>query len=244
MTAPVPDRLRVRFTKLGKVRFLGHRDLARLWERTTRRAGLDVAYSEGFSPRPRLSFGLALSTGYESIGEYLDIDLWTVPDDLAALPGRLSALLPEGIDVTDACLVDRSEPSLQQAVTSCSWQIDVFDHAPDDLAEIVARALAAPQLVHQRERKGQVVVDDLRPQILALEVEGPLDTDVSGVRLTAELGTQPRTLRPAELLAALDPPVSEGRVRRTHQWMTRDGARREIFPLGATAALHAGERAS
>jgi radical SAM-linked protein len=243
VTAPVPDRLRVRFTKLGKVRFLGHRDLARVWERTTRRAGLDVAYSEGFSPRPRLSFGLALSTGYESLGEYLDIDLWTVPADLAALPGRLSSLLPEGIDVSAACLVERSEPSLQQAVTSCSWQIDVSDRAPDDLAEVVARALAAPQLVHERERKGQVVVDDLRPQILALVVEGLIDGS-STVRLTAELGTQPRTLRPAELLAALDPPVTEGRVRRTHQWMTRDGARREVLPAGATHALHAGERAS
>jgi radical SAM-linked protein len=243
MTAPVPDRLRVRFTKLGKVRFLGHRDLARVWERTTRRAGLDVAYSEGFSPRPRLSFGLALSTGYESLGEYLDIDLWTVPSDLAALPGRLSALLPEGIDVSAVCLVERSEPSLQQAVTSCSWQIDVSGSAVDHLTEVVARALAAPQLVHERERKGQVVVDDLRPQILALVVEGPIDGS-STVRLTAELGTQPRTLRPAELLAALDPPVTEGRVRRTHQWMTRDGARREVLPAGATHALHAGERAS
>jgi radical SAM-linked protein len=241
VTAPVPDRLRVRFTKLGKVRFLGHRDLARVWERTTRRAGLDVAYSEGFSPRPRLSFGLALSTGYESIGEYLDIDLWTMPDDLAALPGRLSALLPEGIDVTAVSPVDRHEPSLQQAATSCSWQIDVADHTPDHLAEVVARALAASEIVHERERKGQVVVDDLRPQILALTVEGPVDT---GVRLVAELGTQPRTLRPAELLAALDPPIVEGRVRRTHQWMTRDGARREILPAGATDALHVGERAS
>jgi len=253
VTAPVPDRLRVRFTKLDKVRFLGHRDLARVWERTTRRAGLDVAYSEGFSPRPRLSFGLALSTGYESLGEYLDIDLWTVPTDLAALPGRLSALLPEGIDVSAVCLVERSEPSLQQAVTSCSWQIDVSGSALDNsapdvsavdhLTEVVARALAAPQLVHERERKGQVVVDDLRPQILALVVEGPIDGS-SMVRLTAELGTQPRTLRPAELLAALDPPITEGRVRRTHQWMTRDGARREVLPAGATHALHAGERAS
>ena len=241
MTAPVPDRLRVRFTKLGKVRFLGHRDLARVWERTTRRAELDVAYSEGFSPRPRLSFGLALSTGYESIGEYLDIDLWTMPADLAALPGRLTALLPEGIGVTAVSPVDRHEPSLQQAVTSCSWQIDVADHTPDDLAEVVARALAASEIVHERERKGQVVVDDLRPQILALAVEGPVET---GVRLVAELGTQPRTLRPAELLAALDPPIVEGRVRRTHQWMTRDGARREILPAGATDALHVGERAS
>ncbi len=241
MTAPVPERLRVRFSKLGKVRFLGHRDLARVWERTIRRAQLDVAYSEGFSPHPRLSFGLALSTGYESLGEYLDIEVWTVPDDLAALPGRLSSLLPEGIDAALAQLVDRSEPSLQQAVTSCSWQIDIPDVAPDALAEVVERALAAPELVHERERKGQVVVDDLRPQILALSVEGPVD---DGARLLAELGTQPRTLRPAELLAALDPPLREGRVRRTHQWIIRDGARRELLPLGATDALHVGERAS
>lgn len=241
MTAPVPERLRIRFCKLGKVRFLGHRDLARLWERTARRAELDVAYSEGFSPHPRLSFGLALSTGYESLGEYLDIDVWTAPTDMAALPGRLSALLPEGIDVSAVTLVDRREPSLQQAVTSCSWQIDIPDVAPDALAEVVERALAAPELVHQRERKGQVVVDDLRPQILALSVEGPVD---DGARLLAELGTQPRTLRPAELLAALDPPLPEGRVRRTHQWIIRDGARRELLPLGATGALHVGERAS
>ena len=77
---------RVRFTKLGKVRFLSHRDIARVWERALRRSGVRVAYSEGFSPRPRLSFGLALSTGYESLGEYLDIDL---ADDVdpAELPG-------------------------------------------------------------------------------------------------------------------------------------------------------------
>ena len=68
-------RARVRFSKLGKLRFLSHRDLARLWERSLRRAGVAVAYSEGFSPRPRLHFGLALSTGHESLGEYLDIDL-------------------------------------------------------------------------------------------------------------------------------------------------------------------------
>ena len=61
-------RQRVRFTKRGKVRFLSHRDLARVWERALRRAGIRVAYSEGFSPRPKVSFGLALSTWYESLG--------------------------------------------------------------------------------------------------------------------------------------------------------------------------------
>ena len=236
-------RLRIRFTKLGKVRFLGHRDLARIWERTLRRAELSVAYSEGFSPRPKLSFGLALSTGYESDGEYLDVELDpSAPSpQLAALPGRLSALLPEGIDATAACEVSRSEPSLQQAVTSCSWLIEVVDVSVSDAADAVDRALAASELMHTRERKGKEVTDDLRPYLLDLTLVGPTPT---GVRFAAELGTQPRTLRPAELLAALDPPLTEGLVRRTHQWTTYDGARRELVPVDATSAQHDGERAS
>ena len=79
-------RVRFRYSKAGKVRFCSHRDLARVWERALRRARLPVAYSEGFSPRPKLSFGLALSTGYESVAEYVDVELMTStePD---ALPG-------------------------------------------------------------------------------------------------------------------------------------------------------------
>ncbi|MGY6500367.1 MAG: TIGR03936 family radical SAM-associated protein [Acidimicrobiales bacterium] len=236
-------RLRLRFTKLGKVRFLGHRDLARVWERTLRRAELPVAYSEGFSPRPKVAFGLALSTGYESLGEYLDVDLDTSvrPVELVTLADRLSAFLPDGIDVTAACEVSRSEPSLQQAVTSCSWSIEVVDVTVDEATAITERALDAPALVLTRERKGKQVTDDLRPALLDLRVVGPTDT---GVQLEAELGTQPRTLRPAELLAALDPPLTEGLVRRTHQWMTSDGARRDVIPVDATSAQHVGERAS
>ena len=73
-----PDRnrrVRFRFSKVGKVRFTSHRDVARLWERALRRAELPVALTEGFSPRPKVHFGLALPTGYESDGEYLDVDL-------------------------------------------------------------------------------------------------------------------------------------------------------------------------
>ena len=68
-------RIRVRFVKVGKVRWTSHRDLARVWERAIRRVALPVAYSQGFSPRPKMHFGLALSTGHESLAEYLDIDL-------------------------------------------------------------------------------------------------------------------------------------------------------------------------
>src|SRR5438105_2997089 len=88
-------RLRVRFQKLGKVRFTSHRDVARMWERAFRRVRLPLAWTGGFSPRPKISFGLALPTGHESLAEYLDLDL--VDDasvDVAALPGAFSAALP------------------------------------------------------------------------------------------------------------------------------------------------------
>ena len=61
--------VRLRYAKVGKVRWTSHRDAARIWERALRRAELAVAYTEGFSPRPRLHFGLALPTGYESDAE-------------------------------------------------------------------------------------------------------------------------------------------------------------------------------
>lgn len=80
-------RLRVRFSKVGKIRFIGHRDVARVIERAVRKAGLPVAYSQGFSPRMKLSFGLALPTGYESEAEFVELPLvaeavldGTVPD--------------------------------------------------------------------------------------------------------------------------------------------------------------------
>ena len=91
-------RLRLRFTKRGKIRFTSHRDTARVWERTVRHAQIPIAYSQGFSPHAKLSFGLALSTGFESDAEYLDIELTRFPDRLSwstqIAPGLDKALVP------------------------------------------------------------------------------------------------------------------------------------------------------
>lgn len=237
-------RIRIAFAKHGKIRFTSHRDVARIWERTLRRASLPVAYSEGFSPRPKLSFGLALSTGHESDAEYLDVDL--DPDrvhealDLEALRVDLSERLPVGMAVTAVQLIDRSTPSLQQAVTSCTWQIDVSDVDSDTVAGAVARALAAENLVVTRERKGKEVTDDLRPLVLSLDVLGPMEADSpgspAGVRLLAELGTQPRAVRVSELLGALDPPLTERRVVRLHQWIQNDDTDERSDPLSAAVS--------
>lgn len=242
-------RIRVRFEKVGKVRWTSHRDLARIWERAIRRVGLPVAYSQGFSPRPKVHFGLALSTGHESLAEYLDIDLDPEaasapdPNDLQGLVPRLSEALPGGIDATAVGLIDSSTMSLQQAVTSCSWDIEIRGATPEAVAAAIERVLAAEELSITRERKGKAVTDDVRPYLLDLTVIGPSD---AGTRMHAHLATQPRGLRIGELIALLDPTWEEGLVRRTNQWMLLDGARQEPLAGSAEAASapHAQARAS
>jgi hypothetical protein len=148
VTTPPPEggvgtAVRFRFTKHGKVRFTSHRDVARMWERALRRAGADVVYSEGFSPRPRLAFGLALPTGHESDGEYVDIRLTDEPDGLVLLCARLTEVLPDGIAVPAAEVIPPGTPSLQEAVGACTWTAEVDGpslgqrdgfgrHVPDD----------------------------------------------------------------------------------------------------------------
>ena len=226
-------KVRVQFTKTGKIRWTSHRDVARMWERAFRRTDLPLAYSVGFSPRPKVSFGLALSTGHESVAEYLDLELDPQRADgleVSELPARLSAALPDGIDVITARVIDDRRDSLQHEVTSSVFEITAAGATLTELRAFVAQALAADAIVITRTRKGQAAEDDVRPAILSVTDLDELSTDDGrpGVRFTAELATQPRGLRPAELLTALSPTLEEVRVRRTHQWISRaDGARVE-----------------
>ena len=237
---PAQRRLRLRFTKAGKVRFTSHRDVARMWERALRRSRLPVAYSQGFVPHPLVSFGLALPTGCESRGEYLDVRLGppapeeTSPADLAAV---LSPLLPEGMDVSAAAVVPEAEGSLQQEVASCDWELEVDGVPGEELAERVETMLAASVLTVRRERKGRQGEDDVRPAIRTVSVTSP-----NG--LWAELATHPRGIRPSDLVTALGTGAVLARACRTHQWIERDGVRFEPLTesgpgTGAGAAQHA-----
>jgi radical SAM-linked protein len=238
-------RLRVRYAKLGRICWTSHRDTARMWERAFRRVDLPVAYSLGFSPRPKVSFGLALPTGYESVAEYLDIELGGDPPDLALLTDRLTAALPAGVDALVTAVVDDRAPSLQEEVTVCTWRLAVVPIEPGatpDVSGRVRRLLDAESIVVTRQRKQRHVTEDIRPAIVALRLTGMTG---EGTWIECDLGTQPRSLRPSELVAALGPDVEERHVRRLHQWIERDGARWEPLaaPPAATEAPHAMVRA-
>jgi radical SAM-linked protein len=251
-----PTRLRLRFSKLGKVRFTSHRDVARMWERALRRSRLPVATSQGFNPHPLLSFGLALPTGCESLGEYLDVRLDGPPPDpatLSALPATLSDLLPDGLVVQAISLLDVAEGSLQQEVASCDWQLEVLVVAGEGLKERVERLLAAQSLPVQRERKGRQTEDDVRPAILTLALQPEASEQDShpnhhNGRLRACLATHPRGVRPSDLVTALGTDVVLARACRTHQWIERGGARFEPLSVRGLetdpVVIHADGRAS
>ncbi len=241
--------LRLRFSKLGRIRWTSQRDVARVWERALRRAGVAVTYTRGFSPRPKLSFGLALPTGCESTAEYLDV---TLDHDQGApvVAEMLEPSLPSGIEITRCVALDAGLGSLQEEVTSCTWQIAVAGRNDVELSERVSGVMERPSLVIERERKGRRTTDDVRPSILSMAVVSerrPNDgSQVHGrdarddrAQLVVELATRPRGVRPAELADAMGERF--GLIKRTHQWIERDGSKFE--PLDLCAAISADAKA-
>ena len=240
MTDPGATIVRIRFSKAGRVRFVSHRDVARLFERALRKLRLPVAYTEGFSPRPKLSFGLALTVAHESDAEYLDVELFK-PVDLEALPAELTDALPEGLTVQAVIGLQRGTPSLQQAIVCCDWSIEVIGATEAEISAAVAAVMASAELPMERVRKKKTTVADVRPAILQLEVAGPTG---DGVELRVQLATETVSLRPAELVRLLGDHLVEGRVRRTHQWMIVDGARCEPVRPPGSSTRHGLKRAS
>jgi radical SAM-linked protein len=224
--------VRLMYTKQGKVRWISHRDVARAMERAFRITQLPLAFSAGFSPRPKVSFGLALSTGHESDAEYLDLE-FAHEVDCDPLPATLSAALPEGIDVVRAVPLVERAPALQEAVTAVGWRLELGSETGELDANAVVRrvdaALATAAWPTMRRRKGREVTEDVRPVVRHLELEPtPVGEPVT---MIMELSTQPRSAKPREILAAIahaaEAPddIVEVRARRTEQWIERDGAR-------------------
>ena len=179
MTSPVRWRLRLSYAKTGRLRYLAHLDLVRLFERACRQAGLPLAMSEGYSPAPRIAYGWPLPVGMAGLAEYVDVELVErVPPEKAA--AELNRVLPEGLEIREGRYISPHGPSLMAEFDTGSY----LAHLPDQgrpLAEwrkAAAALLAEPRLPVTRERGpagGKVV--DVRPLIRRLEVrEGPPGT--------------------------------------------------------------------
>lgn len=202
-------RLRIRFEKTAAMRYTGHLDLFRAWERTIRRAGLPLNYGEGFTPRPKMHLAAALPLGFTSTCELLDI--WLDADlPLPEIEATLKSAAPPGILIRGLMVVAASEKKLQTQVDSAEYRALLLEPVPAHLPEQVDALLAATSL--PRTRRGKTY--DLRPLILALEAR-PQDAEGRAalwMRLRAREGA---TGRPEEVLLALGIAPDTARVERT-----------------------------
>src|SRR5688500_12116380 len=127
-------RIRITFVKQGALRYIGHLDLHKLWERAARRAELPLAYSQGFHPQPKMNMAAALPLGFSSRCEVLDMKLeHDIPID--DLPARLNKTLPSGLQVVNVEQADERAPALQTQVASTEYEVTLTEAVdPSELA--------------------------------------------------------------------------------------------------------------
>ncbi|TYB41232.1 TIGR03936 family radical SAM-associated protein [Actinomadura chibensis] len=176
--APVIQRLRVRYTKRGRLRFTSHRDISRAVERAVRRAGIPVAFSGGFTPHPKISYSGAAATGVASEAEYLEIGL-TETRDPARVRADLDAALPPGLDVVDVVPVRaghggdaRQRPgAFADRLEASEWRIRLDGVSHDDAAAAVAAFMAAENIEVERLTKKGRRRFDVRAAVSACELD-------------------------------------------------------------------------
>ncbi len=212
-------RVRITFAKIGPLRYTGHLDLHRIWERTCRRAGLLLSYSQGFHPQPKIQLAAALPLGFASRCELADLwfDQPVSPQDL---PQRLQAAAPGGLHILHAQAVDERTPPLQTLVHSADYEVTLRDPIdPADLTQRLDAVTQAQTLSRTRRNKAY----DLRPLIEDLR---QIDPNPSGqprlfMRLAAREGA---TGRPEEVLDALGIAFEGAYIERTALHLRSAGA--------------------
>ncbi len=204
-------RIRITFSKVGALRYTGHLDLHRLWERAARRAELPLAYSQGFHPQPKMNIAAALPLGFSSRCEILDMRLeHDIPLD--GLREKLQDTLPTGIQVSKVEVVDDRAPALQTLVTAAEYEVTLTEASStslradgSDLKRRVDSVMEAESIL--RERRGKSY--DLRPLVERLSV---LPDGKIFMRLRAREGA---TGRPEEVLDELGIAFEGTRIERT-----------------------------
>lgn len=190
------DKLRLRFEKTGRAVYISHLDLMHTMQRAFSRAGYELKYSEGFNPHPQISIALPLPVGMASLCEIMDFRLKGDADP-AALPARLTAVMPEGIRVTDCYEQENKCALLKYLEVRGTFEYDDRDAVA--MTEELRRFFDRPSIVIRKKTKRGEGESDIRPAIREIGFEA----GEREVLLRAVVSAQEPTLNPALLPDAL-----------------------------------------
>ncbi len=219
-------KYRVRYAKEGRLRFVSHLDLLRTIPKVFRRAKVRLAYSAGFHPKPKLSFGPALAVGLESRAEYLDFES---PErlDPGEFLARMNAVCPPGLAFLDMRPA-QGEKAVSEAVRQARYDARLAAPPSPPVLARLARAVAGDEILITRTRKGESETVPLGPQLRGLTWD-----EAGNVSLTLALDAG-ATLRPVEVLEGILGEAAAGaRVSRSELWVERGG--QLVTPLAPPA---------
>jgi len=202
-------RLRLTFSKTDDMRYTGHLDLHRAWERTIRRAQLPLAYSQGFNPRPKINLAAALPLGFTSDCELIDI--W-LDDDLpeSQVEAHLREASPPGIEIHQVAVVPNQGPKLPALVQSAEYIITLTKPIEDLPSQI--QTISELKIL-TRERHGKAY--NLRPLIESIEEIDPAPDGDQRIRMVLAARSS-ATGRPDEVLRAINYPPNQANIHRSN----------------------------
>ena len=200
------QRVRMVYEKGEAIKFISHQDEFRLWERTLRRAGLPLLYSQGFNPQPQIQFASPLGVGITGLNEFVDVT-FCPPAPLDQIEAHIRAKLPPGVALRQLSEIPVKSEALQNLLIGADYTILLYTEPgevePTQLGAAIEHFLAQTHIWRERERKGETYTYNLRPLVFELRYEG---YDAAREEHRIFLRVQQRagaTGRPDEVVAAL-----------------------------------------
>lgn len=164
-------KVRIKFSKEGPVKFIGHLDIMRYFQKAIRRADIDIAYSMGFNPHQIMSFASPLSVGHESSGEYFDIELNSMTDT-EDIKNRLNEVMTDGIKIIKVATLDDGEGNAMASVAAADYLVRISDKLtlPDDFKEKLTDYYEQEHIYVTKKTKKSEKEIDLKEGIYKLQV--------------------------------------------------------------------------
>ena len=205
-------KVRIKFSRTGPVKFLGHLDLMRYFQKAIRRADIDIKYTGGFSPHQVMSFAAPLGVGIESEGEYFDIEVNSTPEENEAVL-KLNKVMAQGIRIIEYHIIDDKAEKAMAAVAAAEYDISPRERTGrygfkefsshrilPELKSLVEKYIASPdEIPFKKKTKKSERIIDLKPLIYEAEV---LDKSENSIRMLLSAGSA-ENLKPQLVLEYL-----------------------------------------
>lgn len=227
-------KIRIKFAKYGAMKFIGHLDMMRFFQKAIRRAGIDIRYSEGFSPHQIMSFAAPLGVGIESSGEYMDIEVlsMTSTDDMKQ---ALNQVMVEGVEVLSVCVLPDNAKNAMASVAAASYKLNMKegDFPIDDLKGKLQDFYGQEKIPYTKETKKSVIELDLKQGLYEIE------TDADGAIRMLVNASSSGNIKPAMIFekfceyVGVEIPWSAYQVTRldTYTDLAKEGEEHRFVPL-------------